>query len=444
MLPRLLAVHLCRWGVLATACIAATARADGLDASPDFEWHTQATYVFQEKPGFSAQYSGVNSLSEMHERSYTISLTGYLGARLWQGAEAYLDAESIQGIAISNLQGLGGPPNGELQKVTGANPTLYVPRAYLRQTWDLSDTTAEVESDLHQLSGSVSDERIVATVGKLAVNDIFDTNRYNHDPRTQFLNWAALDAGSFDFAADARGFSWGAAIEYDAPGWALRAGRFMVPRDSNGEQLNYSIMDFHGDEAEIEHDYDVAGQPGALRLTTFRNHAVMGSFDDALALAQLTGTIPTLADVRRPATKIGDILGLEQELPGNVGVFARIGWSDGQTETYSYTEVDRTVQAGAVAQGASWQRADDSVGAIAIINNLSTAHQHYLGAGGLGFFLGDGRLDYRPEEILETYYSIGVARHVWVSIDVQHIADPAYNAARGPVWVYGTRLHAEL
>jgi hypothetical protein len=415
-----------------------------MPASP-FEAHFQGTYIWQDKPAFSAAYTGPKSLLPAAEKSYTSSLTAYLALRTNTGGAVYVDPEMIEGVALSNLQGLGGPPNGELQKVSGPNPTFYVPRAFFRQVFGLGGPTLDLDSAFNQLGETVDRNRIVLTLGKVAITDIFDNNSFAHDPRTQFANWTASDFGSYDFAADVRGYSWGGALEVDWQDWALRAGRFLVPRESNGAQLNYSIMNYHGDQIELERDFSILDQPGKLRLLAFRNAAIMGSYLDAIKLARATGTVPSVADVRRPKDKVGWGLNGEQNLTGDFALFGRLGWADGQTETYSFTEVERTRQLGATLKGTRWQRENDTVGVILIENGLSTAHEEYLSLGGLGEFIGDGQLvHYRPEDIFESYYSYAVGKQSWISLDYQHIDHPAYNADRGPVNVYGVRLHTQF
>ena len=274
--------------------------------------------------------------------------------------------------------------------------------------------------------------------------DIFDGNAYAHDGRRDFFNWVNVAGGAFDYAADVRGYSIGAAIEYYRDAWVFRAGRFMVPRQSNGLQLNYSIMNFHGDQAEIEHDHELAGLPGKVRFLVFRNRELMGRFDDALAWAAQRGGTPDVANVRRPDTKRGFVLNLEQSVARDLGLFARLSRNDGQTEMFSYTEVERSLQLGASLRGDCWGRHGDTFGVAWTANGLSAAHRAYLAAGGTGFLIGDGRLNYRPETLSEFYYSVLLQKARWLTVDWSHIADPAYNADRGPVNVFGVRLHAEF
>jgi high affinity Mn2+ porin len=421
---------------------APSARADDLPAPQAWNAHVQATYVWQAKPAFDAAYTGPASLAPWRETGYSFSATAAFGARPWQGAELYVDPEVVQGKAMSGLHGLGGMTNGEQQKTSGTNPTLYRARLFLRQTWNLGGDMQAVESDLNQLAGSVATRRVVLTAGNLAVSDIFDANSQAHDARGQFLNWALVAHGAWDFAADARGYTWGAALEYYDGDWAVRAGRFMLPQESNGLPLDRHIFRHYGDQVEFEHRHAWLGQAGTVRLLAFRDRAHMGSFRDALA-AGAPGGVPDVGNVRRERSKTGFGLSLDQALGDNAAVFARASRNDGQSETYAFAEIERSLSAGATLQGAMWGRAGDTLGIAAVANGLSQAHRDYLAAGGVGAFIGDGRLDYHPERIAEAYYKIGLGQHAALSLDWQHIANPAYNGARGPVNVAGLRLHGQ-
>lgn len=436
------------WSIVATthgavrAQDASPAMPANVDPAP-MEAHVQATYVWQRKPAFHALYAGPNSLSDAAERSYTFSGTAFVGLRLGAATELYANAEVIQGDPFSNLQGLGSPPNGEIQKVAGTNPKLYVPRIFVRHTWGLGGGEEHVDSAANQLATTRDRDRIVLTAGKFAITDVFDLNPYSHDARTQFLTWASLTHGPYDFAADAQGYTWGMAIEGVVGDWAARVGRFIVPEQSNGQALNTAIGRVHGDQVEVERHHRIGELAGAVRLLLWANRETMGRFDDAVALADATGATPDVTQVRRTQFKRGAGVHVEQALSTWIGAFARYGWADGHTETYSFEEVDRSLQAGVQFAGQRWGRARDTLGLLAIRNRLSGAHRRYLARGGLGFFIGDGRLDDRPEDVLEAYYNVGVLAHWTVGVDAQRVVHPAYNADRGPVNFYGVRVHAE-
>ncbi|MDR0216354.1 MAG: carbohydrate porin [Comamonas sp.] len=405
----------------------------------------QATYVWQRKPSFFAPYTGAMSLKPERERSYSFTTTASFGYRPWAGGEVYLDLEGAQGVPLSGLTGLGGFTNGELAKTSGARLKLYRARAFLRQTWNHGGEQEAVESDARQLAGMEDKRRTVLTVGNLAVIDIFDNNRYNHDPRTQFMNWSLMTQGAFDYAADARGYSWGAVLEWFHDDWELRFGRFLQPQEPNGQPLDYRIFKHYGDQLEVAHAHTLAGQHGKLRALVFRNHAVMTSYSDALAQAAQRGGVPDLNTARYGAkSKRGFGLNLEQALSDDVGLFARASWADGKTEIYAFTEIDRSLSAGLLVRGRKWGRANDTLGLGVVRNFLSASHRQYLAEGGMGPFIGDGRLNYRPEDILEMFYSVGIGKKSSVTFDWQHIRNPAYNADRGPVNALAVRLHTEF
>lgn len=412
-------------------------------AEESWNIHAQSTYIWQLKPSFPAAYTGPNSLLPQRETGYSFSGTVALGLRAWDGGELYFDPEVVQGKAFSGLHGLGGTVNGELQKTAGTSPTFYRARLFLRQTWNLGGDPVKLDSDMNQLAGTVSSRRVVLTAGNFALNDIFDNNAWAHDARSQFMNGALVDNGAWDFAADARGYTWGAAIEYIDGAWALRYARVLQPAESNGLPLDKRIFKHYGDQVELEHDHTWLGQEGKIRVLAFRNRARMGSFDDALADAPNNGGVPDVARVRREHSKTGFGLNLEQNLAAGVGAFVRASWNDGETETYAFTEIERSVSAGITVGGQSWQREGDLFGLALVRNGLGKAHRDYLAAGGLGAFIGDGRIDYHPEQTVESYYRFALGHGIELSFDFQHILNPAYNHARGPVNVGLIRLHGQ-
>lgn len=413
---------------------------------PEEKWNAkfQATYLGQSKPSFNAPYTGANSLITAREHAYSSTITAYLGYRPWAGGEFFFNPEMIQSVPLSTLHGLGGLTNGEQQKTAGPNPKFYKARLFLRQSFGLGGGQDAVESGPNQLAGMVDRERLVVTVGNLGLIDIFDNNAYAHDPRTQFVNWTFLTHGAFDFAADARGYSNGVAVEYYHDAWAVRAARFMVPRQSNGLALDLNMGKHYGDQLELEHGHSLADQPGKVRLLAFRNRAVMGSYADAMAFAQTNGGTPDVGNVRKESMKYGFGFSLEQSLRSDVGVFARASWADGKTETYSFTEIENSLSAGVAVKGDSWSRPNDTFGLAVAQNGLSKVHQNYLSRGGLGAFIGDGKLNYRPERILEAYYNVKVFKSSSVMVGFQKISNPAYNADRGPVSVATLRLRTEF
>lgn len=415
--------------------------------TPQEDWNAkfQSTYVWQKNAAFHSPYASTNSLSADAHKSYSFTATAAFGIRLWQGSELYFDPEIAQGVAFSNLTGLGGFTNGELARTSGSDPTLYRARLFLRQTWGLGGGTEEIESAANQLAGIIDKHRVVLTAGNMSILDIFDDNTYNHDPRTQFMNWALMTHGAYDYAADSRGYSWGVVLEYFHDEWAVRAGRFIQPKEPNQLALDPKILEHYGDQVEIEHAHEIFGQQGKLRLLAFRNHTKMSRYEDALELASQTSAVPDINLVRTSdQVKYGVGLNLEQAINEDVGVFMRAMWADGRTETYAFTEIDRSLSGGALIKGNTWRRPEDTIGIAFAVNALSKPHQDYLAAGGLGFFLGDGKLNYSTENIIEAFYNLKLTSHAWLSVDYQHIDNPGYNADRGPVNFGGLRLHTEF
>ena len=404
----------------------------------------QGTYIGQLKPSFNAPYSGDFSLMPEREVSYSTTLTAYFGFRPWKSGEIYFNPEMIEAVAFSNLHGLGGLTNAEQQKTSGRKPKFYRARVFLRQTLGLGGEQDAVESGPNQLAGMVDRRRWVVSVGTMSPLDIFDINAYAHDPRTQFVNWAFFTHGSYDYASDARGFTTGAAIEYYHDDWAVRVGRFQGPIQSNGLLLNSRLTAFHGDEVEFEHTHSLGGQPGKIRLLGFRNREIMGRFDDAIAFAAINGGTPDVGNVRRTNVKYGFGLNLEQSIRSDVGIFARASWADGKSETYSFTEVENTISAGMAVKGTRWGRSKDTLGFAIAQNGLNKNHRDYLALGGVGAFIGDGRLTYRPERIAEFYYNVHLSRLSSLMLGFQRIENPAYNSDRGPVNVGTLRLHTEF
>ena len=433
-----------RTALAALAAAACVTAARGEDAAEQWSLHGQATYGWQHQPSFEAPYTGPHSLQPEAAYGYSFTTTLFGGARLWRGGEGYANLEGVQGVPFSNMTGLGGFPNGELQKTAGPQLKGYRARLFVRQTFGFGGGTERLDADANQLGGEADRRRLVITAGNFAVSDLFDTNRYSHDPRTDFFNWSLMDSGAYDFAADARGYTWGAAIEWRDLGWAVRAGRFMQPQEPNGLPLDTRILEHHGDQLEFEKPVAIGEHAGIFRVLAFRNVAIMGRYRDALALAQATGATPDLALVRRREAKWGGVLNVEQEVARDLGVFLRASWNDGGTETYAFTEIDRSVALGTAIDGVPWRRPADRLGLAFVSNEISGAHRDYLAAGGLGFFLGDGRLDYRPEQVFEGFYRMALGAHAAITGDVQHIRNPGYNADRGPVLFYGLRVHAEF
>ncbi len=410
--------------------------------SDGWSLHGQTTFAGQYAAPFRAPYRGANSLDPNAGRE-TWDATLYIGRRLWEGAELWVNPEMDQGFGLSDTHGIAGFPNGNAYKVGADDPYMRLPRAFIRQTLDLSGDTEKVQSDLNQFAGSQASNRVVVTVGKFAVWDWFDNNKYAHEPRSDFMNWALIDTGTFDYAADSWGYTYGATVEWYQGLWTLRGCFCDLSKVPNSPELDPTFKQFQW-IGEIEHRHELGGQPGKLIITGFLSRGRMGRYDDALDLAASTGGPPDTALVRRYASRPGIGLSLEQQVSKELGVFARAGWADGDIEPYEFTDIDRTLAAGLSLTGRAWGRPDDTFGLAGVVNEISSAHIAYFNAGGLGILIGDGQLPHPgPEQIIETYYSLPIGN--WkATLDYQFIMNPAYNRDRGPVSIIATRLHAQF
>jgi high affinity Mn2+ porin len=429
----------------------------------------QFTWISSFKPGFAAAYTNAggstNSLLPTPEHSFTGTLTFYLGARLWPGAEAYLVPEVITERPLSQLRGLGGAvQNFELQKTGSEAPQVYRSRTYIRQTINLGGEKVEHTSDPQQLAGWVDSHRLMFAIGNFAIGDFFDKNVFSGDLRRQFFNMVFLTYAAWDFASDARGYSYGGVAEIDWDAWSVRYARITPPKNPNQLAVDFRIDKYYGDQVELEHSHVLFGQPGAVRVLGYRNQVNSGRFDDAVAAfrsdpsknaAACDGAglfnygsrnvfAPDLCWVRGTTQKLGIGVNVEQHITKDIGVFFRGMYSDGQSEVYAFTSSDRSISWGALAKGAPWRRPFDLAGIGAGINWISQAHANYLRMGGIDGFIGDGKLALAPESVFEIFYSFNLVSATWLSLDWQHIWNPAFNADRGPVDVLGARFHAEF
>ena len=404
--------------------------------------HGQTTFLGQYALPFHAPYHGTNSLHPNQARE-TWDVALYAGIRLWEGAELWINPEVDQGFGLSETLGLAGFPSGEAYKVGARVPYVRVPRFFLRQVVDLGGGTEEVAAGINQFPTTTTANRVVLTVGKFSVSDMFDDNRYAHDPRNDFMNWALVDAGSFDYAADAWGYTYGAVAEWYQGQWTLRGGGFDLSIVPNSTVLDPSFAQFQL-VGELERRFELWSAPGKVAVTPWLSRGRMGTYTAAVQLAQATGQPADIAAVRRYRSRWGLAANLEQEVTPDWGLFLRTGFASPNVEPYEFTDSDRTVATGAQLRGLRWGRPDDTVGMAGILNGISGRHEAFLNAGGLGILIGDGRLPHPGlEQILETYYS--VALKAWrVTFDYQFVNNPAYNRDRGPVSVLGFRLHGQF
>ncbi|RSK49497.1 carbohydrate porin [Hymenobacter rigui] len=405
---------------------------------PNWSLHFQQTLVTQWHPSFRAPYAADYSLAQREKAKTSLTSTFFLGRRLWRGGSFFFNPELAGGSGLSQARGIAGFPNGETFRIGDPAPHLYVARAFLRQVWALGTETQVVEDAPNQLAGSGPARFLALNVGKLSLTDFFDQNSYSHDPRSQFLNWGLMSNGGWDYPANTRGYTVAAVLEYVTPLGAVRASSALVPTYANGPTIDFHYGKAHSETLELTRTYHLGRQAGTVRALGFRTVAGMGDYRTATLRPDLD-----LTATRQPGrTKTGFGLNLEQTLTPEVGLFARLSYNDGRRETWAFTEIDRSASLGAVSTGTRWHRPNDRLGLAVVANGLSQPHRSFLAAGGHGFMIGDGQLNYAPEMAAEAYYSVNLPRqHATLSPDYQLILNPAYNHDRGPVQVLGGRLH---
>nr|WP_295662287.1 carbohydrate porin [Polymorphobacter sp.] len=419
------------------------------DAAPDavperFAFHAQSTVVGQYNTPFHSPYEGPNSLSGAGQLRETFDLTGYIGASPWHGAEVWANGEVDQGFGLRNTLGAAGFPSAEAYKVGKGTPYFRLQRAFVRQAIDLGGEATATAPDLNVLGATHTANRLTLTIGKFSVADVFDQNKYAHDPRGDFLNWTAVDLGTFDYAADAWGYTYGGAAELAIDKWTGRAGLFNLSKIPNSVDLETNFRQFQV-IGEIERRVTIGGHPGAIRLNGWLSHGNFASLADAIAYGAAHGAAPDPVPVRRFRDRTGIGIDAEQEVSDTVGVFLRAGLGDGRSEAVEFTDIDRSVSGGVSIKGSGWGRDHDRIGVALIANDISGERKRYLAAGGLGILIGDGRLVHAgPELIGETYYDLAAIGPLHLTADGQLIVNPAYNRDRGPVPVMALRAHAQF
>jgi hypothetical protein len=400
------------------------------------------TYVWQRKPAFTAQPGTTNPLNQA-EINYGLNVVLHLAKRVWTDGEVYYNAEAEKSGIFSGMADVGGPTTFEDGKMRGV-VSVYNARLYLRQTFGLGGGSETITPSENQLAGSADKNRIVMTVGHFSPVDIFGKNGYTFDPTVHFLNWSNTTYAAYDYAADQHGYTWGAAGEWYQGDWTLRLGYSTTPTTPHGTTLDSNLLQHYGNELEVEHRHQLAGQDGKIRLLAWRNRAVMGRFQDAIALKGQNNQTPDVSKVRfGDQVKYGVGIDVEQGLTSNLGAFFRFMQTDGRSETLSYLEVDHSISAGLALKGGAWNRSDDLVGVSLKGNALSADRRAYLQAGGVSVFNIQGMFQYRPEVIFETFYNWQFAEGKQFTLDYQHITNPSFNFYRGSVDVYGARLHVE-
>jgi high affinity Mn2+ porin len=414
---------------------------------PSERWNLffQATSVGQYHGRFHAPYEGPNSLRDYPESDVSLTTTLYFGLRLARNTQLYFNPEIAGGRGFSHVNGIANFTNGELPRVASATPKPYLARLYITQDFGFGSEKESFSSDENQLAGERPMTRYSISIGRFTVTDFFDDNRYTHDPRTQFLGWAIMYNGAWDYPADVRGYTWGWVHEFHTRRWSVRYGSGAEPKVANGSQLDRKILVNRGDVWEFETRYSPRDHPGSIRLLGYANHARAGTYAEAIRMGEQTGEAPSVVATRRDGTlKYGFGINADQEITKDIGAFGRLAWNDGKTESFAFTAVDRLANAGVSMAGNRWKRRYDTAATAITIAGLSGVHALYLARGGLDFLIGDGALRYGTERVWETYYSARLFPGFFAGYDLQYVTNPAYNRDRGPVWVSSIRLHMEL
>lgn len=432
----------------------ATCRAQAQDTLQEARGaaHFQFTAISQGHFAFKSDYAGKNSLQSKAQWGATsITSTLFLGKRLWKGAAFYLNPEISGGEGLSGALGVGGGLNGETYRVARPSPSIYVARAYLQQhialpaaEWTMTD------DDINQVKMLVPTRRLTLSAGRLELSDFFDDNKYAHDAREQFSNWALMANGAWDYPANTRGYNYIAQAEWAIPGWAARISTAAVPTAANGANLEYGFNGKHSEALQLDRFYKLKNKPGAVRLLYSQNFSRQPAYRSGLQ-ALITGDSATLRifEGEREGTaprgkKLAVGISAEQELSQDMGAFMRIGWNDGKYATWAFTEIDRSLSFGLNINGNRIKRPDDVLGIGIAINGLSQPHRDFLRAGGYGFILGDGTLNNAPEQIAEIYYCARFTHFCFLTLDYQLVVNPGYNAARGPVSAVAMRAHVRI
>ena len=405
----------------------------------------QATSIGQYHGTFRSPYEGTNSLRDETERDVSLTTTLFFGFRLARNTQFYFDPEIAGGKGFSRVSGVANFTNGELPRVASATPKPYIARLYVTQDFGFGSEKESFTSEPNQLAGTRPMNRYSITIGRFTVTDFFDNNRYTHDPRTQFMGWGIMYNGAWDYPADTRGYTWGWVHELHTRHMSFRYASVAEPKLANGLRFDRRLFVNRGDIFEEELRYELKKHPGAVRVLHFRHQTNSGSYADAIRLAARTGDVPDITSTRRNGTlKYGFGVNAEQEITKDIGVFARLGWNDGKTETFAFTAIDRLASGGLSVAGTRWRRPNDTVATALTASGVSGVHAVYLARGGLDFIIGDGALRYRPEYVSESYYSARLFPGFFATFDLQHVSNPAFNRDRGPVWVSSVRLHIEL
>jgi len=423
-------------------------RLNFIDEDDKWSYHFQMTTVGQYHNRFHSPYSAENSLRDSSETAITLTATFFVGRKLWKGASIFLNPEMSGGSGVSGGRGIAGFTNGEAFRVGNPAPVVYFARFFLRQHFHFNGDTDTKEEGLNQCAENVKRHRLVLTLGKLSLADIFDNNAVSHDPRMDFLNWGLMNNGAWDYAANTRGYTTSFIMEYYRFNWIFRGGISLVANTVNGPNMEWNITKGQGLSFETEHKFTIGKREGSIRLLAYRNNSKASSYESIINQFHSSGNRDDLnvyASEQYKGVKYGMGLNLDQKINNDIGVFSRIGWNDGKTATWAFAEIDQTASAGMKIAGTKWKRVHDNFGIAGVINGISKGHRDYLSLGGYGFMIGDGKLlRYGYEEIVEVFYSTRLANSLYITGDYQFVRNPAYNKDRGPAHLFAVRIHFEF
>lgn len=423
------------------------------DSNAHWSVHFQMTVIDQIHTAFHAAYSGDNSFADTVEAgAVSVTSTLFIGRKLWKGAAFYFDPELSGGRGLSSALGIAGALNGETYRIGDASPVVSIARAYIQQMIPLGHSdSVSIDNGKNQVGMSVPASRLVITAGKFSMSDFYDNNSYSHDPRTQFLNWALMSNGAWDYPANTKGYTVGLVAELTRPHWSLRLSSVEVPVIANHSEMEYVFGKAHSETAECQQNITLGKQPGVIRLLVSYTASRAPSYQQGLAALEDGDTtlLQVISGNAKGTTyggkKTGIGLNVEQQITDDIGVFARAGFNDGKHVSWAFTEIDQTFHAGLNFKGTQWKRKEDVAGIAGVINGISADHRAFLKAGGYGFIIGDGGLNYGNEAILEAYYNAKLFDHVWLSLDYEFVHNPGYNKDRsGPIHIFGVRGHVEF
>jgi high affinity Mn2+ porin len=424
------------------------------DSSSNWTYHFQLTTIYQIHPAFSSKVSGLNSLTSDKDDALSLTTTLFIGRKLWKNASFYFNPEIAGGMGLGSVLGMGGAFNGETFRVGNIAPTPYVARCYIQQHFSIgtSKNKEYLNNDFNQVKEDIPESRITVSVGKFSIADFFDHNLYAHDPRTKFMNWSLMSGTGWDYPANVRGYTWGGVVELIKPTWEIRFSSCLVPLLVNGAWMDWNYSQAHSEAFEIEKKVNLNKHTGKIRLLLFRTVSKAVSYHDAIN-GMKTGdssmnsviTGESLGN-KYGGVKYGFVVNMDQEITDDIGIFGRVSWNDGKTCIWAFTEVDESASFGLSVNGKKWKRQQDVFGIAYVVDGISQDHIDYLNAGGLTFMIGDGKgnLNYQPEQIMETFYNLNLTPSLWLTADYQLAFNPGYNKDRGPVNVFGLRLHIEF